>query len=42
MRIPPRFSIQELIRAQQMAGAMRQDVDPAETPAGTVVIVISP
>ena len=36
-----RKTVTELIRAQQMDGAMRRDVDPAQTASGMVVIVIS-
>jgi AcrR family transcriptional regulator len=36
-----RKTVTELIRAQQMAGGVRQDIDPGQTANGMVVIVIS-
>jgi hypothetical protein len=36
-----RKTVTELILDQQMAGAMRRDVDPGQTASGMVVIVIS-
>jgi AcrR family transcriptional regulator len=36
-----RKTVAEVIRAEQLAGAMRRDVDPEQTASGMVVIVIS-
>jgi TetR/AcrR family transcriptional repressor of uid operon len=36
-----RKTVTELIRGQQMAGGVRQDIDPSQTASGLVVIVIS-
>jgi AcrR family transcriptional regulator len=36
-----RKTVAELIRAQQMDGGVRQDIDPGQTASGMVVIVIS-
>jgi AcrR family transcriptional regulator len=36
-----RKTVTELIRDQQMAGAVRRDIEPAQTASGMVVIVIS-
>jgi hypothetical protein len=36
-----RKTVTELIRAQQMDGGVRQDIDPGQTASGMVVIVIS-
>ena len=36
-----RKTVTELIRAQQMAGDVRRDIDPGQTASGMVVIVIS-
>jgi AcrR family transcriptional regulator len=36
-----RKTVSELIRGQQMAGGVRQDIDPGQTASGMVVIVIS-
>jgi AcrR family transcriptional regulator len=36
-----RKTVTELIRAQQMAGGVRQDIHPGQTASGMVVIVIS-
>jgi AcrR family transcriptional regulator len=36
-----RKTVSELIRVQQMDGAVRQDIDPGQTASGMVVIVIS-
>lgn len=36
-----RKTVTELIREQQLAGTVRQDIDPAQTAGGMVVIVIS-
>ena len=36
-----RKTVAELIRAQQMEGGVRQDIDPNQTAGGMVVIVIS-
>jgi AcrR family transcriptional regulator len=36
-----RKTVSELIRAQQMDGGVRQDIDPGQTASGMVVIVIS-
>jgi AcrR family transcriptional regulator len=36
-----RKTVTELIRAQQMGGGVRQDIDPGQTANGMVVIVIS-
>ena len=36
-----RKTVTELIRAQQIEGGVRQDIDPGQTASGMVVIVIS-